>query len=151
MDTLYTELELEEDILGQFSENYDRGDLNVLKGSIVPFLKKHILDFRNFVKNFESKNQAQPIDVMVKFFLISMNMPINFKFYLDYQSKAMLNELGPEIEHAENKTELVSDWIQKKAANYRTHSILQQIYCFERCKKEILPQIEALLKEDANS
>jgi len=74
-----------------------------------------------------------------------MNMPVNFKFYLDSQSKTMEQEIGPEIKNPKKRSQLVSSWIGANAKNYRAHSILEQIYCFERCKSELIPKIKKLL------
>lgn len=134
-------------MLDKFASSFDTGDLNELKCSIVPFLKAHISEFKTFIQNFHSQNNEQPLDSLVKFFLISMNMPINFKFYLDSQSKTMETEIGPEIKNPEKRSKLVSNWIGDNAENYRAHSIMEQIYCFERTKSELLPEIEQLLLE----
>jgi len=132
-------------MLQKFASSYDSGDLNELKKSIVPFLKAHVTELKTFIQNFHSENDKQPLDSLVKFFLISMNMPVNFKFYLNSQSKTMESEIGPEIKNPDKRSKLVSSWIGANAENYRKHSIMEQIYCFERSKKELLPEVEKLL------
>jgi len=133
-------------MLNKFATSYNSGELTELTNSIVPFLKMHVEELKIFIQNFHSKNDKQPLDALIKFFLISMNMPVNFKFYLNNQSKTMEKEIGPEIQNPEKRSNLVSSWIGSNAEKYRTHSILEQIYCFDRCKNEIMPEIEKLLE-----
>ena len=72
-------------MLKKFASSYDSGELDELKNSIVPFLKAHISELKTFIKNFNSENENQPMESLVKIFMISMNMPVNFKFYLNNQ------------------------------------------------------------------
>ena len=132
-------------MIKKFETSYNSGSLDELKSSIFPFLASHKTELRNFIDHFNSNNDGQSLDSLIKFFLISMNMPVNFKFYLDSQSKAMENEIGPEFKNEEKRTKLVTSWIGANAEDYRTFSIMEQIYCFERAKTELLPQIEKLL------
>jgi len=105
------------------------------------------MELKIFIKNFNSNNDEQPLESLIKFFLISMNMPVNFKFYLDSQSRVMQNDIGPDIENPDERKKLVTSWIGSNAEDYRTFSIMEQIYCFDRSKNEILPEVERLLVE----
>jgi hypothetical protein len=128
-------------VVQEILQSYNAGELDELKTSILPFLKTHKDQLIKFIENFEKKNGRQPLESLIKYFILSYNMPFNMKFYLEKQSKTMEEDIGPEIKVPEKRHELVKDWIKNKAANYRSHSILSQIFCFDQIKKEILPSI----------
>ena len=117
--------------------SFDDGELDELKGSILPFLKTHIVQVRKFIDTFRKENPP-PLEFMIKYFILTYNIPFNLKFYLDQQSRIIAKDLGPGFNSQEKKHQLVSTWIKEKAANYRSHSILLQIVCFEKMKHELL-------------
>jgi hypothetical protein len=125
--------------------SYKAGELEELKCSMLPFLLKHKKELLKFIDTFEKANNIQPLEVIVKYFILSFNMPFNMKFAMDNQMKLITKEIGPKIEDGSKRQKLVSSWIKDKAANYRSHLILLQIICFDKMKVHLLPEIEKVL------
>ncbi len=69
------------------------------------------------------------------------------KQYLETQTEVMVQDIGPDIDSNRRK-QLMFQWIKDKAANYRSYSIMQQVYCFEQVKDEVVPEVRKLLSID---
>ncbi len=129
-------------ILAEIHAMLESGELDLLKNAILPFLLDHKHKILKFSQKFSEQNGAQSLESTIKFFILSYNMPFNMKFYLDQQSKAMKDDIGSAISQPDQRQALVSDWIKRKAANYRSHTILTQIACFDEMKTKILPVLK---------
>lgn len=131
----------------KFQEAYDSGRFDSQKDLILPFLRNNLEKLKKFIDDFEKGHGKQSLENLVKYFILSSNLPFNMQKYLQEQSEAMKNDIGPEFNNPEVRTKLAAEWIEKKAANFRNHSIMEQVYCFSRLKNDILPIITEDLKK----
>lgn len=128
-------------LIQDLNRSYEEGEFDTLKSSLLPFLKSNRQKLQDFMDVFCEKNPHLPLDNVIKIFILSYNMPFDMKNYMEGQSEAMTKDIGPEIESTRRR-ELISEWVRDKAAKFREHSMLQQIFCFEKMKNEIVPLIE---------
>jgi len=126
-------------LLAELNQAYEAGELDGLKSSILPFLRVNQKRLHSFVLSFMDQNGEQTLEFMVKYFILSFNMPFDMKSYMDSQSQAIKKDI--DLATPEKRTALVSEWIKEKAAIFREHSIMQQIYCFDKMKGELIPII----------
>lgn len=133
-------------ILAKIQTMLKSGELDLLKNAILPFLLNNKEKLLQFGKKFSEQNGPQSLESIIKFFILSYNMPFNMKFFMDQQTKAMSDDIGPAIKQPDQRQALISDWIKRKAANYRSHTILTQITCFDDMKDKILPVLKTELK-----
>jgi hypothetical protein len=82
-----------------------------------------------------------PLDQMIKVFIIQQNLPFDMRDYMTRQHRRIQRDVG-ECENGEHRQRSVSEWIRKKALEHRSTSMFEQVFCFERCKEELLPLIE---------
>ncbi|MBF0431566.1 MAG: hypothetical protein HQK83_09820 [Fibrobacteria bacterium] len=132
-------------LLQEIFDSFEVGQLDDYKKSMLPFLLANKDKIHDFIRSFEEQNGKQSLETLIKFFILTYNMPFDMKGYLDGQSRAIEQDIGPQIDKFEERNKLVSKWIKTKAANYRSHTILIQIACFDLMKKEILPVIGKIL------
>lgn len=133
-------------LLKEIVSSFDRGELDSLKKTLIPFLKENKKKLFQFIENFEKLNGKQPLETLIKIFILTYNMPFNMKSYMDHQRKAIQRDLGNKYQMNHARQSLVADWIKNKAENYRSHTILSQIVCFDRVKHDIVPAIQEELK-----
>lgn len=134
-------------MLKQISEAYSAGDLDCLKASILPFLKSHINELRDFIHNFHSDQEPLPLECLIKYFILSLNKPFDMKQFLKSQGETMVQEIGPDVDSSRRR-ELMCQWIQDRAEGYRSYSMMQQVYCFEQVKEGVIPEIQKLLEQE---
>ena len=129
-------------LIRDLNKSYEEGEFDALKSSLLPFLRSNREKLQDFIDAFCQKNPDQTLDNVIKIFILSYNMPFDMKEYMASQSEAMAKDIGPDIQSTRRK-ELISEWVRDKAAKFREHSMLQQIFCFEKMKNEIVPLIES--------
>jgi len=123
---------------------YSEGELDTLKAAILPFIRSHREKLAEFIRNFQRIEGPTSLDVMVKIFILQNNMPFDLKDYLHRQTNLIEKEIGPCCDSKERRQN-VAEWVRQKAADHRSSSMFQQVYCFERLKQELIPLIEAEL------
>lgn len=125
----------------QLEEAYLAGKLNHLRDKLWSFLDVHGNDLRDFIDKFEATNGAWTLDALTKYWILTSNLPFDLKTYLKEQTQAIQRDLGPKIADPEARTKLVTEWVKSNAAVFRDHSMLEQVYCFEKMKSEVLPKL----------
>lgn len=120
---------------------YDSGELDSLKQSVLPFIRANRQKLLQFIQDFHRTDANAGLDVMIKVFILQNNMPFDLRDYMQRQSHRIEKEIGP-CQCAEERRQQISAWIHQKAADHRSISMFQQVYCFERLKNEIMPLIE---------
>jgi hypothetical protein len=120
---------------------YDSGELDSLKQSILPFIRANRQKLVQFIQEFQRTDAHAGLEVMIKVFILQNNMPFDLRDYMVRQSDRIEREIGP-CNCAEERRAQVTAWIHQKAADHRSISMFQQVYCFERLKCEIMPLIE---------
>jgi hypothetical protein len=137
---------LKNKLLKEIVSSFDRGELESLQKTLIPFLRENRTKLIQFIENFEKLNGKQPLETLIKLFILTYNMPFNMKSYMNHQRMAIQRDLGNKVKMNSARQTLVADWIRKKAESYRSHTILSQIVCFDRLKSEIVPAIQDELK-----
>ncbi len=131
------------EIVGKLEKAYESGDMDELKASILPFVRKNRDKLREFIQDFQRVEGPCPLDRLIKFFIIQNNMPFDMSQYMVKQSSVIKKEM--EIDQAQpgqDKQAHVAAWIKQKAEAHRSTSMFEQVYCFEKLKEELLPIIE---------
>jgi hypothetical protein len=123
---------------------FDSGELDSLKQNLLPFVRINRAKLLQFIIEFQRVEGPSPLDLMVKVFILQNNMPFDLRDYMTRQSSRIEQEIGP-CDCVDQRRASVAAWIHQKAADHRSTSMFQQVYCFERLKHVILPLIEAEL------
>lgn len=137
----FEEVCLPSEIVKDLQSAFDAGELDCLKASILPFIRANRNKLLQFIQNFQCVEGPSPLEVMIKVFILQNNMPFDLKDYMLRQTDRIEQEIGP-CDCAETRRASVAEWIHQKAADHRSISMFQQVYCFERLKADILPLIE---------
>jgi len=132
---------LASEIVKELEVAFDAGELDCLKKSLLPFIRSNREKLLQFISDFQRVEGPTKLDVMVKVFILQNNMPFDLRDYMVRQSTRIEKDIGP-CDCAEQRRESVAAWIHQKAADHRSTSMFEQVYCFERLKNEILPLIE---------
>ena len=131
------------EIVGQLEKAYESGDLDELKASILPFIRKNREKLLEFIQHFQRIEGPCPLDRLIKFFIIQNNMPFNMSQYMAKQSSVIKKDIdGHEQEEQHQRQANVAEWIKQKAEAHRSTSMFEQVFCFDKLKNELLPIIE---------
>jgi hypothetical protein len=120
---------------------YQSGEMDDLKASILPFLRKNRVKLLEFIREFQKVEGPCSLDQMIKFFILQHNMPFNMAQYMAKQSTTIKQEIDSQA-HDEARQACIAEWIRQKAEDHRSTSMFEQVFCFEKMKEEILPFIE---------
>lgn len=129
------------EIVGQLEKAYQSGDLDELKASILPFIRKNREKLLEFIQDFQRIEGPCPLDRLIKFFIIQNNMPFNMSQYMAKQSSVIKKDIDVH-EHEQQRQANVAEWIKQKAEAHRSTSMFEQVFCFDKLKQELLPIIE---------
>ncbi len=125
---------------------YAAGELDSLKESLLPYLRAQRDCLCSFIREFQEKETSCSLAQMVKIFILQQNMPFNMRDYMTRQTHAIHRDTG-ECSCPEERQRAVAEWIKHRAADHRSTSMFEQVYCFEKLKEEILPILERELAE----
>jgi hypothetical protein len=131
------------EIVGRLEKAYESGDMDELKASILPFIRKNRDKLLEFIQDFQKVEGPCPLDRLIKFFIIQNNMPFDMSQYMARQSSVIKKEM--EIDAArsgQDRQANVAAWIRQKAESHRSTSMFEQVFCFDKLKEELLPLIE---------
>ncbi len=129
------------DIVKDLEKAFDSGELDNLKQALLPYIRSNRAKLLQFIADFQRVEGPSPLELMVKVFILQNNMPFDLRDYMTRQSSIIEKEIGP-CHCAEERRASIATWIHQKAADHRSTSMFQQVYCFERLKQQILPLIE---------
>jgi hypothetical protein len=125
----------------RLEQAYDCGEMDDLKASILPFIRKNRDKLLEFIHEFQRVEGPCSLDQMIKFFILQHNMPFNMAQYMAKQSTTIKQEI--EVQARDKaRQECIADWIRQKAEAHRSTSMFEQVFCFEKMKEELLPIIE---------
>lgn len=131
------------DIVGRLEKAYASGDMDELKASILPFVRKNREKLLEFIQAFQKVEGPCPLDRLIKFFIIQNNMPFDMSQYMARQSTMIKKEMETDKSQAgQDRQANVAAWIKQKAEAHRSTSMFEQVYCFDKLKQELLPLIE---------
>ncbi|HLP41736.1 MAG TPA: hypothetical protein VK465_09540 [Fibrobacteria bacterium] len=126
----------------QLEQAYDSGDLDGMKASILPFIRKNRDKLIEFIQGFQRIEGPCPLDRLVKFFIIQNNMPFDMAQYMAKQSSAIRKDINEVKQDMQERQANVAEWIRQKAEAHRSTSMFEQVFCFEKLKDQLLPLIE---------
>lgn len=132
------------DTVQRLERAYRCGELDDLKASILPFVRNNRVKLLDFMRNFQHVEGPRPLDQLIKFFILQHNMPFDMGQYMAKQSSTIKREIGGQTSDEDicHRQACVAKWIREKAADHRSVSMFQQVFCFEKAKDELLPLIE---------
>lgn len=134
------------EIVGKLERAYSSGDLDGLKASILPFIRKNREKLLEFIQHFQRIEGPCPLDRLIKFFIIQNNMPFDMAQYMAKQSSVIKQDMGvsgdKEDKDAQIRQANVAEWIRQKAEAHRSTSMFEQVFCFDKLKDDLLPLIE---------
>jgi len=131
------------EIVGKLERAYASGDLDALKASILPFIRKNREKLREFIQHFQRIEGPCPLDRLVKFFIIQNNMPFDMAQYMAKQSSVIKQDMGMSGDRdAQIRQANVAEWIKQKAEAHRSTSMFEQVFCFDKLKDDLMPLIE---------
>ena len=133
-------------IVEEMERAFLAGEMDDLKASLLPFIRSHKEKLKAFISDFQKVEGPCPLDLLIKVFILRMNMPFDMKVYMNRQTHVIQAEI--EKCEGDERQRVVSEWIRKKAESHRSKSMFQQVYCFEKLKYELLPQIKEELELD---
>jgi hypothetical protein len=137
-------------LASEFKEKLERtyasGELDSLKHNLLPYLRAQRDCLAAFIKEFQEKEKTCSLAQMVKIFILQQNMPFNMRDYMTRQSHVIHRDTG-ECSCPEERQKAVADWIKHRAADHRSASMFEQVFCFEKLKAEILPILEEELAD----
>lgn len=129
------------EIVGKLEKAYESGDLDELKASILPFIRKNRDKVLEFINHFQQVEGPCPLDRLIKFFILQNNMPFNMAQYMAKQSSVIRKDIDGSPS-AGDRQAVVAEWIKQKAEAHRSISMFEQVFCFEKLKDDLLPLIE---------
>jgi hypothetical protein len=129
------------EIVRQLEQAYRSGEMDDLKASILPFIRKNRDKLREFIRDFQRVEGPCSLDQMIKFFILQHNMPFNMANYMAKQSDTIKQEIETQARD-KARQECIAEWIRQKAEAHRSTSMFEQVFCFEKMKDAILPVIE---------
>ena len=129
------------EIVGKLERAYACGDLDALKASILPFVRKNREKLLEFIQDFQRIEGPCPLDRLVKFFIIQNNMPFDMAQYMAKQSSVIKQDLCVDRD-AKVRQANVAEWIKQKAEAHRSTSMFEQVFCFDKLKDDLMPLIE---------
>jgi hypothetical protein len=132
------------EIVGRLERAYASGDLDELKASILPFIRKNREKLLEFIQHFQRVEGPCPLDRLVKFFIIQNNMPFDMAQYMARQSSVIKQDICGEKD-ARLRQANVAEWIRQKAEAHRSTSMFEQVFCFDKLKDHLMPLIEVEL------
>lgn len=131
------------EIVGRLERAYACGDLDGLKASILPFIRKNRGKLLEFIQAFQRIEGPCPLDRLVKFFVIQNNMPFDMTQYMSRQSSVIKQDIALSADKdAGMRQANVAEWIRQKAEDHRSTSMFEQVFCFDKMKDELMPRIE---------
>jgi hypothetical protein len=134
------------EIVGKLERAYSSGDLDGLKASILPFIRKNREKLLEFIQHFQRIEGPCPLDRLVKFFIIQNNMPFDMAQYMAKQSSVIKQDMvvaeEKEDRDAQIRQATVAEWIRHKAEAHRSTSMFEQVFCFDKLKDDLMPLIE---------
>ena len=130
------------EIVGRLERAYSSGDMDGLKASILPFIRKNRGKLLEFIQHFQRIEGPCPLDRLVKFFIIQNNMPFDMSQYMNRQSSVIRQDMAIADKDACVRQANVAEWIRQKAEDHRSTSMFEQVFCFDKVKDELLPLIE---------
>lgn len=131
------------EIVGRLEQAYSSGDLDGLKASILPFIRKNREKLLEFIQHFQRIEGPCPLDRLVKFFIIQNNMPFDMAQYMAKQSTVIKQDIcGEADKDAGIRQANVAEWIRQKAEDHRSTSMFEQVFCFDKLKDDLMPLIE---------
>lgn len=134
-------------IKNEFEKEYLEGKFHPFIEGILPFFECHKAEFLDYYKTFISNRPQSPFDIILKAFIIFKNMPFNQSTYMCSQSDyikcciAKRKDYGDLKGDSSARQQAVSFWIKFHGQEHRSKYILKQVYCFEKVKHEVIPQI----------
>jgi hypothetical protein len=130
--------------VGRLERAFESGDMDELKASILPFIRKNRDKLLEFIQEFQRIEGPCPLDRLIKFFIIQNNMPFDMAQYMARQSSKIKQEMNIDgQEHDLHRRQAnVAEWIRQKAEDHRSTSMFEQVYCFDKLKEQLLPIIE---------
>ncbi len=137
------------EMVSQLEKAYAAGEMEELKSSILPFLRKHRNKLIEFMEEFQKVEGHCALEVMIKIFIIQFNMPFCMRQYMTQQSTIIKKQIEEERCDDENRQAVAAAWVRQKAEDHRSHSMFRQVFCFEKAKHELLPVLQAELATDA--
>lgn len=120
---------------------YQCGEMNDLKASLLPFIRKNKDKLLEFIRDFQRVEGPCSLDQMIKFFILQHNMPFNMAQYMAKQSNTIKQEIDSQAQE-KARQDCIAEWIRQKAEAHRSTSMFEQVFCFEKMKDQILPLIE---------
>lgn len=130
------------EIVGKLEKAYECGDLDDLKASILPFIRKNRDKVLEFIHHFQEVEGPCPLDRLIKFFILQNNMPFNMAQYMARQSSVIKKDIDGHPAEGQARQATVAEWIKQKAEAHRSTSMFEQVFCFEKLKDDLLPLIE---------
>jgi hypothetical protein len=131
----------------KLEQAFESGDLDELKASILPFIRKNREKLLEFIQEFQRIEGPCPLDRLIKFFIIQNNMPFDMAKYMARQSSVIKKDMNidghkQDLHDLQERQANVAEWIRQKAEDHRSTSMFEQVYCFEKLKEKLLPIIE---------
>ena len=128
-------------LVQELESAFERGEMEGLKAAILPFVRAHREKLTGFILEFQRIEGPTPLERMIKIFILQQNLPFDMREYMARQSDTIRREV-PHCEDSEDRRVAVTEWIRRKAADHRSYSMFQQVFCFEKMKDALLPLIE---------
>ena len=128
-------------LVRELESAFENGEMDDLKASTLPFIRVHRAKLLGFIHAFQAMEGPCPLDQLIKIFILQQNLPFDMRDYMTRQQRLIQREIG-DCDCSEQRQRSVSEWIRKKASDHRSHSVFQQVFCFDRAKDELLPLIE---------
>ncbi len=139
-------METGSEIVKNLEQAFNDGELDHHKASILPFIRNNRDKLLQFIHDFQRIEGRRPLDMLIKVFIIQHNMPFNMAQYMAKQSITIRKEIdGQKEDGIDQRQNCVAEWIRQKAEAHRSTSMFEQVFCFDRLKKELMPLIEAEL------
>lgn len=129
------------EIVRQLEKAYQCGEMDGLKASILPFIRKNRDKLQQFISDFQKVEGPTSLDQLIKFFILQNNMPFDMAQYMAKQSTTIKQEIDGQARE-KSRQDCIAEWIRQKAEAHRSISMFEQVFCFEKMKEEILPLIE---------
>jgi len=137
-------------LTAQLEDSFSQGKLDHLREKVWHFLCAHQESLKIFIKEFEETHGTWALDSLTKYWILTIDTPFDLRDYLKEQTEAIQRDLGDKLKDSTQRSKYVAEWVKQNAAGFRHHSMLEQIYCFEKMKTELLPDLAKLLNYKGN-
>ncbi len=120
-----------------------RSNPQIFLDGLLPFLKLHR---EKILKFYSYPSLEYNISVeMVKNFLLEFNEPVNMCEFLELQISYMKYDLDRNICEDKDRTQVISNWVQEKALDFRRQFVEKQVEHLNLIDENLLTQIEIIL------